>query len=65
MSCGIPAALLIFVRKILKIMNRISAISCDSSVRMSQKAVLGADKGEPVKGVAGAGAGIELWGLTH
>lgn len=31
----------------------------------SQKAVLVADKGEPIEGVVGAGAAVELRGSTH
>lgn len=31
----------------------------------SQKAVLIADKGEPIEGIVGAGAGAELRGPTH
>lgn len=34
-------------------------------VPASQKAVLIGDKGEPVEGVVGAGAGVELRGPTH
>lgn len=32
---------------------------------VSQKAVLTGDKGEPIKGIIGAGACIKLWGPTH
>lgn len=31
----------------------------------SQKAVLIGDKGEPIEGIVGAGAGVELRGPTH
>lgn len=39
--------------------------ACDRAVAVSQEAVLGGHEGKPVEGTAGAGAGRELWGLTH